>query len=526
MRRFSPRQGIVSVSLVAALLSGAASGFGADPLSAGKKAGETPAGAAVEASKSAEASVVKIFATARHPDLYKPWTKQSPSESTGSGVVIEGHRILSNAHVVNYASQVQVQASQSGEKINATVEAIAPGIDLAILKLDDESFFDAHPPLPRAAMLPAIKDAVMAYGFPEGGNTLSITRGIVSRIEFAPYNYTVSGLRIQIDAAINPGNSGGPAVVGDKMIGLVFSRLGGADNIGYIIPCEEIELFLADLRDGQYDGKPAVFDELQTLENPALRPFLKLDKSVEGMVVNHPQRDDADYPLKQWDVITKIGDTPLDVQGMVNVGAELRVRFPYLVQKLAKNGKLPLTIVRAGKTLQIELPVTVSRPSPFVELLDKYPRFFVFGPIVFSPASAELQQALGENSRWLGWLGYLKNPLLLRSGDQPAFEGEQLVMVPAPFFPHRLATGYSTPSLRILKTVNGTAIKNLDHLVTVLRDSKDEFLTFEFYGRGESYVFPRKEMMQSTDDILTDNGVRSQGSPDLMAIWNAKAGGK
>src|ERR1017187_1872393 len=69
------------------------------------------------------------------------------------------------------------------------------------------------------------------------------------------------------------------------MIGLVFSQLGGAQNIGYIIPCEEIELFLADIADGKVDGKPTMDDELQTLENPALRAFLKLDKVTEGRVL-------------------------------------------------------------------------------------------------------------------------------------------------------------------------------------------------------------------------------------------------
>jgi len=96
--------------------------------------------------------------------------------------------------------------------------------------------------------LPGVKDAMLAYGFPEGS---------VSRVEFVPYNFPVSGLRIQIDAAINPGNSGGPAVVGDKMIGLTFSHLNDAQSIGYIIPNEEVELFLQDIADGHYDGKPA-----------------------------------------------------------------------------------------------------------------------------------------------------------------------------------------------------------------------------------------------------------------------------
>jgi len=109
-------------------------------------------------SHDAESAVVKVFATLRRPDLLKPWTKQSPAEVTGSGVVIEGHRILTNAHVVNYASQVQVQGNQAGDKVFATVAAIAPGIDLAVLKVEDKSFFDSRPALHRASVLPQIKD--------------------------------------------------------------------------------------------------------------------------------------------------------------------------------------------------------------------------------------------------------------------------------------------------------------------------------------------------------------------------------
>src|SRR5882762_11007312 len=98
----------------------------------------------VTPSSTVENSVVKVFASARYPDLAKPWTKQAPTEVTGSGVIIEGKRILTNAHVVLFASEVQVQANQTGDKISATVEAIAPGIDLALLKVDEEKFFESH----------------------------------------------------------------------------------------------------------------------------------------------------------------------------------------------------------------------------------------------------------------------------------------------------------------------------------------------------------------------------------------------
>lgn len=484
---------------------------------------EVPAAAAK--TDTVENSVVKIFATMRAPDPFKPWTKQAPREVTGTGVVIEGKRILTNAHVALYASQVQVQANQSGDKLSATVEFVAPGIDLAVLKLEDDAFFATHPALPRAAKLPTVKDSVMVYGFPTGGSNLSITKGIVSRIEFAGYNYPVSGLRVQIDAAINPGNSGGPALAGDEMIGLAFSRLGGADNIGYIIPCEEIELFLNDIKDGHYDGKPAMYDGLQTNENPALRAFLRLDKTIEGMIVREPDSSDEGYPLKPWDVVTRIGSAKIDNEGMVKIGENLRVRFQYLIQQLAKDGHVTIGLLRAGKELSVELPVPTERPMLIPDLEGEYPPYFIYGPLVFSTATTQFVGPLSSNAKAINALNFIGNPLTTRRGDKPAFPDEELVLVASPFFPHKLAKGYDNPISRVVQSINGTAIKNLAHLVTVLRDSHDEFITIKFSGRAtEALVFARKEIVAATDDILNDNGVRAQGSADTLKIWNAKAG--
>ena len=483
---------------------------------------------AIEAGRTAgiENSVVKVFATMRYPDPFKPWTKQAPSDVTASGVVIEGKRILTNAHVVLYASQVQIQANAAGDKVSATVLAVAPGIDLAVLQLDDASFFDTHPAVARASKLPQIKDAVLAFGFPTGGSSLSITKGIVSRIEFVAYNYPVSGLRIQVDAAINPGNSGGPAIAGDKMIGLAFSKLGGdTQNIGYIIPNEEVELFLQDIADGRYDGKPAMFDDLQTLENPALREFLKLDKSVQGMLVHRPEKAEPSYPLKEWDVITRIGDTPIDNQGMVKVDQDLRVNFAYMIQKLAKHGQLPLTVVRGGKTLQVQLPVSAEHPTLVRDLHGGYPSYFVYGPMVFSAATMQFVSSFENNAGLLRVLAALKSPLVTKTFDAPSPDLDELVVVPSPFFPHKLANGFSNPAGSVVYSINGTRIRSLSHLVAVLRDLKDPFVTVEFDQKGgEALVFSRPAMMAATDDILTDNGVRAQGSPALMTVWQEKSG--
>jgi S1-C subfamily serine protease len=483
----------------------------------------TPAAPAEAVSHTVENAVVKIFSTMRYPDPFRPWTKQAPADATGSGIVIEGKRILTNAHVVLYASQVQIQGNQAGDKISATVEAVAPGIDLAVLKLDDETFFDTHPPLARASALPAIKDNVLVYGYPTGGTSQSITKGIVSRIEFTSYNFPTSGLRIQIDAAINPGNSGGPALVGDKVIGLAFSHLSNAENIGYIIPCEEIEIFLKDIADGHYDGKPAMYDDCQTLENPALRAFLKLDKSVEGIVVHGTDDPDPSYPLKQWDVITKIGTEKINDQGNINLGDDLHINFRYFIQKLAKDGKVPLTVIRNGQEITLSLPVHTTRPTLISDLQGAYPSYFVYGPMVFSNATAQYMGGFGNNAGALNWLTVGGSPLIRRRTDRPATPDEQLVVVSSPFFPHKLSKGYGNPTSHVVKTINGIPIKNLAHLVEVLRDCRDEFVIIEFYEHfAETLVLPRQECVAATEDILTDNGVRSQGSPELMEIWNKK----
>jgi S1-C subfamily serine protease len=479
-------------------------------------------------SKAVENSVVKVFATLRSPDPSKPWTKREPAEITGSGTIISGNRILTNAHVVQYASEVQIQANQAGDKLPAVVEAVGAGIDLAILKLEDPKFFDSHPALPLRKTLPDSKEPVMVYGYPTGGTSLSITKGIISRIEFTGYSMSTPGLRIQIDAAINPGNSGGPAIVNDEVVGLAFSHLQSAQNIGYIIPAEEIELFLTDISDGRYNGKPTIYDDLQTLENPALRSLLHLPESLHGMIVHRPFSSAPDYVIREWDVITKIGDVPIDDEGMIKLGENLRVRFSYEIQKLGGKETVPLTIFRDGKELKVNLPLLTERPLVIPELKGSYPPYFIYGPIVFSEASTDLLALARHNretSAFLAALTYFGSPLISRVGDKPAFPGERLVVIPAPFFPHRLAKGYGNPSWQVVKSVNRQPVKNLAHMVELLRNMKDEFVSFEFDARagGETLVFPRADVVNATENILTDSGIRSQGSPELLKIWSAKA---
>jgi len=465
-------------------------------------------------------SVVRIVATQRLPNWLHPWQSQGPERVFGTGAVIEGNRILTNAHLVMYATQVDVQPLQAADTLPAKVVGLAPEMDLAVLAVDDEAFFEARPTLTMAGDLPSIRETVSAYGYPIGGVGLSITRGTVSRIEFGTYAYGETGLRIEISAAVNPGNSGGPAIVNDQMVGLVFGVAVPAQNTAYLIPAEEIRLFLEDIRDGRYDGKPRFWEDVQLLRNHSLRASLGLPKSTTGVLVRDPYSSDADYPLKKGDVITAVGEHQIDNVGMVRVDDNLRLAFPYLLPKLARQDKVSLNIIRQCKSITVDYPARQTHMPLLRYLKEGKPSYFIWGPLAFSSATGELIDSLETLAPYLSAVWALRSsPLITRRNDFLAFEGEELVVVTS-MFPHRISDGYTNATGQVVSHVNGVPIRNLHHLVETLRDSNDRFVEFEFADKYvETLIFNRNEAQAATAEILVDNGIREQVSKDLRDVW-------
>jgi S1-C subfamily serine protease len=474
-----------------------------------------------------EDSVVRVTATVRYPNPVRPWTKSNAVEVAGTGVVIEGtkkeKKVLTNAHLVLYATEVHIEPRNGGDKIEAKVEALGPDVDLAVLTPQEGDL--KFPALVRSEKVPKVQDSVAVFGFPVGGKDLAVTKGVVSRINFGHFYDRSAGMVIQVSAAINPGNSGGPAVVGNQMIGLVFSRLNEAENTGYIIPNEEIDIFLADIqKDGRYHGKPveAAGTLFQRLENPTLRRMLKLDKGVKGVLVRPPERTGEGYPLKKFDVLVRIGDHDIDNEGMVDLKDGFRAPFLCLVPKLARESAVPVTVLRDGRRVEVALPVTTKDTRLIRDYQGEQPSYFIHGPLVFSPVWAD---AIPWYSRLNPALYAGKSPLMTRGLDRVRFPGEELVVVTAPMFSHKIAKGYSDPVGRVVQEVNGVKIKNLRHLVETLRDSKDSYLMFCFADEwGEILVFDRPEMAKVTEEILEENGIATsrRGSADMLKIWKGK----
>jgi len=209
---------------------------------------------------------------------------------------------------------------------------------------------------------------------------------------------------------------------------------------------------------------------------------------------------------------------------MIQAADNLRLAFQYQIQKVAHDGTVPLTIVRAGKSQTIRVPVPTHRPLLIDFLAGAYPSYFIYGPLVLSRASIESLQLLRQRSgAGASVAAALGNPLIARLGDPPDAGHDELVVISSPLFPHALSKGYSNPAGQVVRAVNGTPVKSLAQMVALLRDLKDEFVTIDFDNMlGEALVFPRAPTVAATEGILTDNSVRAQGSADMMKIWEAK----
>ena len=251
--------------------------------------------------------VVKIFAVSSPPNYFLPWQNFSQQSGSGTGFVIDGNRIITNAHVVAYPTFITVRKPGDQTRYPAKVVAVNHECDLAILTVEDSKFFDGIKPL-ELADLPPMQSSVAAVGYPVGGDNVSITVGVLSRVE--PLEYSHSGkelLGAQIDAAINPGNSGGPVLHEGKVVGIAFQGLGESQNIGYMIPCSVLKHFLEDLKSGKVDGFPDVPFDYEKLENPDLREYCRMKPGQSGILVTSvPEILAEQVPLKAGDVVMKV----------------------------------------------------------------------------------------------------------------------------------------------------------------------------------------------------------------------------
>ncbi|KAI9119340.1 hypothetical protein K1719_010015 [Acacia pycnantha] len=456
-------------------------------------------------------AVVKVYCTHTAPDYSLPWQKQRQYTSTGSAFMIEGRKLLTNAHCVEHDTQVKVKKRGDDTKYVAKVLARGIDCDIALLTVESEDFWREVEPL-KFGRLPHLQDAVTVVGYPLGGDTISVTKGVVSRIEVTSYALGSSDLLgIQIDAAINPGNSGGPAFNDQReCIGVAFQvyRSEEAENIGYVIPTTVVSHFLDDYeRNGKYTGFPCLGVLLQKLENPALRACLKV-QSNEGVLVRRVEpTSDANNVLKEGDVIFSFDDVQVGCEGTVPFRSNERIAFRFLISQKFAGDTAELGIIRGGKPMKAKVVL-----NPRVHLVPYHidggqPSYLIIAGLVFTPLSEPLIEEECEDSIGL--------KLLTKSRYSLArFKGEQIVIL-SQVLANEVNLGYEDMSNQQVLKFNGTRIKNIHHLAHLVDSCKNKYLCFEFEDKYFA-VLEREEATAASSCILRDYGIPSERSSDLL----------
>src|SRR5581483_8757230 len=279
-------------------------------------------------------SLVRITATSLDPDYKAPWNAGTLQRGVGAGFVISGNRIMTNAHVVANSRYLTVERDGDPNKYPAKVQFIANDCDLAVITVSAPDFFKNMLPL-QLGGIPALESTVSAYGYPIGGERMSVTTGIVSRIDFQLYTHSSidQHLAIQISAQINPGNSGGPVMQNAKVVGVAFQGYSGdvAQGVAYMIPTPVISRFLKDVTDNRYDGYVDLGITYAKLQNPAQRRFLGLKDDGRGVLVGTVVQAGPSYGiLRTGDVLLAVDGHPISSDANVELDGE-REQFEEVV---------------------------------------------------------------------------------------------------------------------------------------------------------------------------------------------------
>ena len=509
-----------------------------------------------------ENSVVKIISNLSVPEYSKPWTSRKLGKGIGTGFCINitrkgtKKRIITNAHVVENATSIVIIKQGSSMPYKARVEHVIVECDLAILVLHEtvsasivKSFWEKTPPL-RLGPMPSKMAKVSIYGYPLGGNNISITKGVISRTEILPYNFIADGIAIQIDAAINPGNSGGPAIDSQgNVIGVAFAGIDmvGIQNMGYIIPTLFIRYILRYIKKhGTFKGLSYLGLEVQNLENENLRKFAMLDAMHTGVLINDiAPGSSADGKLKVGDIMTKINGYNVDFDGTMKLH-DIVMDFKLgmlgkpeddntektksakkdLEEKINKDNILlsedevsayssligltlpgstvTVSVIREGKSRDVKI---IMKTREFLVPISYYqipPLYYILGGFVFVPLTRMFIIDMLKKGRDVGGL------IGFAEGGFPLEKGDQLIVV-STVLSSALTHGYEVNNY-ILESINGKTARNMSELKkigdSILKSpatKKSGFVVITYMDSPEIHVLDTKEVKKYSKKIIEEN---------------------
>jgi S1-C subfamily serine protease len=430
-------------------------------------------------------SVVLIRSVRQDFDYVTPWKREAMSQGIGSGFIIAGKRILTNAHNVSNCRYVELRKENVAQRYPARIVFLGHDCDLAVLTVDDESFFEGTAALELTG-IPNVNSTVSTYGFPVGGDRISVTEGVVSRVETDTYVHSGADkhLVIQTDAAINPGNSGGPVVQDGKIVGLAFQGLREAENIGYMIPTTVIRHFLTDIDDGKYDG----FGSLgvifyRGLHSASYKDYLKVPPNEDGVVViGTVMHASVESILQPDDVMIQIDEYNIDNDGMVRIHG-LRLSLSEVIESKQIGETARLTFYRRGELIKATATIALNRiVLERARQYDRQPPYVCYAGLVFVPATRNFLETWGP--QWPKKIPFYLRYLFAHSAQLNEDRRRSEYVVLSGIMPDEVNSYAYEFRNYVVESINGTAIHSLDDVHNAFKQTIDRFHTITFMGNN------------------------------------------
>jgi S1-C subfamily serine protease len=448
-------------------------------------------------------SLVRITTTSQDPDYRVPWNPGNITVGIGAGFVIDGNRILTNAHVVSNGRLIVVEKENDPKEYIGKVEFIGSDCDLAVVRVQDSNFYKGTAPV-HFGGLPTVQSLVDVFGYPIGGSRLSVTHGIVSRVDFQ--NYTYSGvdqhLAVQIDAAINPGNSGGPVLQDGKVVGVAFQGYTGdvAQNTGYMIPTPVIQRFLKDISSGRYNRYVDLSIQYFKLLNTAERHALGLPDDNTGVVVSSVEKDGSCAgKLQQGDVMLSIDNHPIASDGNVRLDGD-SLDLAEVVERKFKGDKVKIGILRNQQPLTVEVELQPNNSYLLqANLHEENPRFVLFGGLVFQPLSRNFMEAYQPDELRVRYYYdfYITDEL---------YEQHPEVIVLSNILADPVNAYLSDFRFQVVDEINGQKIKHLSDVAHAFATSADQYV-IKFLGSSRPAVLEKHAVEAAQERIKRNYNV-------------------
>lgn len=426
-----------------------------------------------EAESKAQNTVVQVWSQKAEFNWVLPYKSPEQHEVAGTAFFIndQGY-LLTNFHVVDQAKSIFINVPFLGRKLlEVSIVGVCPESDIALLKLNEEGCQEINSNNGKIPfLLLGDSDAlyptepVLALGYPLGQRYMKSTVGVIAGRE-----YINGSSFMHITAPINPGNSGGPLLnIDGKVVGINSAGIKEAQNIGYIVPINDVKIMLDGLYKGGLYRKPylgislnhATPEHTNSLNNP-LPGGVYINYVQEGSVASK-----AGICVGDMLYGIKYGSDTYEVDEYGDVTVKWRssdkISFGELLVRLEVGKPLSLLLFRNGQEIEVNCTFDVPPVYPIRFIYPDYESddidYEMFGGVVI--------MQLRDNH-----FKYLPPTSLLKQYSRIDYEIKEILVMTC-ILPgsemHKVDCFYPGT---LVEKINGKEVKNLAQLREALLTS-------------------------------------------------------